>query len=282
MRARILNLDFDSPAKKKWRSPFHDWPRPAAKRNLIERLLRKVWLFRWDRHSHAFAATGISYCQSKDYRDRKVARYFPIRNWLVEELPSLHRPLKYKLRNIYWDIRHRIPGQYWHHTMHLGLKPGYYDADTKMLHAVFEIVRWYVEVQLAGHSGDKEQYTWYGDRSPEAGLAHLDWEIEECGVGGGGGGQLSQGEAASIKKDVYLWWTRDRPARREPYDIRCYIDNSRVTDRMRDKGMWGLFNNHSPKHDAAMAAATALEEFYNKEDKEMLEKAVSILHYWWD
>lgn len=282
MRSKALNIDMDDkPAKKKWKPPFHDWPRPTAKRTRWERFLRRFWLFRWDDHRFSFAATGIDWCQSQCYRDKKVARYFPIRNWIREELPRKRLPFKWKWDRLYWGIRHRLPGRYWHHTLDLGLKPGYYDADTKMLHATFEIVRWFVEVQLAKHQDyERKKYPWHNGRSPEAGLAHLDWEIEECS--GPPGSPMGQGESAQIKKDVYLWWTVDRPNRIDPHDVYDIADPRRKShaERKEEKGMWGLFNDNSDKR--GMWGSMALEDFYKKEDQEMLSKAVSILHFWWD
>lgn len=283
MRSRALKTDLDGEDKPKlwqWKNPFREWPRPAAKRSFVERALRKVWLFSWDRHATAFAATGIEYCQSIEYREEKLRRLFPKRYWLEHELPFLFKRPKWRWDKVYWWVRHRLPGRYWHHTLKLRLEPGYHDADTKMLHAVFEVIRWYVEVQLAHHCSEPEKYKWHGDRSPEAGLAHLDWEIADCS--GAPAGSIGQGEAAQIKKDVYLWWTVDRPNRIDPHDLYHIVDpdyGKRKTKRM---GIWSMMNDKSPNYTRAMWGSMALEEFYSREDQEMLTKATSILAHWWD
>jgi hypothetical protein len=164
----------------------------------------------------------------------------------------------------------------------LGIEPGYHDADTKILHANFEIIRWYVEEQLARqHDPDKTECKWYGNRSPEAGIAHLDWEIKDCS--GSPAGTIGQGEAAQIKKDVYLWWTVDRPNRIDPHDIYDLLDPDRRERRSKKRmGIWSMMNDHGPNYTRAMWGSMALEEFYKQEDQEMLTKAVSILPHWWD
>ena len=281
MRTRALNINLDEDAKKrkKWR-PFEGWPRPASKRSLLERALRKVWLFRWDAHSKSFVMSGVEYCQTIGYRDQKIARYFPKRNWLKEEFPYIFTNMKRRWDNAYWWIRHRIPGRYWHHTLKLGIEPGYHDADTKMLHAVFETICWYVEVQLASHQdSDRKEFKWYGDRSPQAGIAHLDWEIADCS--GAPAGQIGQGEAAQIKKDVYLWWTVERPNRIDSHDVYDIVDPDH-RKRFKGTGLWGMLSDKSETHSRAMWGSMALDEFYKQEDQEMLTKAVSILHHWWD
>lgn len=287
MRTRALNISLDDedekPSRWKWKNPFKEWPRPGTKRSRLERLLRRVWLFRWDDHRQFFAGSGIEWCQSQDYRDRKVARLFPKRNWLKEDLPKFFRVPKWRLTEAYWWVSHRLPGRYWHHTLNLGLKPGYYDADAKILNATFEIIRWYVEVQLAGHQDpDRDQYKWYGDRSPEAGLAHLDWEITDCS-GPPGSTTIGQGEAAQIKKDCYLWWTVDRVNRINPHDLYDILAPDRHSTED-DRGLlWSIFNaDKGPNYTRAMWGSSGLEQFYKTEDKEMLIKANSIHEFWWD
>lgn len=108
------------------------------------------------------------------------------------------------------------------------LRGHYCDKDILMLHANFQILVDFVEVESAWmHNLSSRRFRWPFSKpsSIEDGLAHLDWEIslkqdESMGVHQGEEGygeSTSQAKHATEVKTLYLWWARDRPNRPDPY-----------------------------------------------------------------
>lgn len=51
------------------------------------------------------------------------------------------------LKDVKWWVRHRTTDKY--HQVDTGLSPGYYDADTRLLHGVFSILKDFIEIECA-------------------------------------------------------------------------------------------------------------------------------------
>ena len=71
---------------------------------------------------------------------------------IVSDTGSKLRPLRRKfrpgrmrriVRDIYWGIRHRLDPRNRYHVMDTGLRPGYWDPDSRILNAVMEEVDWF-------------------------------------------------------------------------------------------------------------------------------------------
>lgn len=107
----------------------------------------------------------------------------------------------------YW-IRYRTYDKY--HVIDTGLKPRYYDTDTRMVHGLFQLVKDFVEVELA------IQYNLFEKkkmkRDPEAGLKHLDWAISL------GAESPTQSEHSKEIKEIYLWIVNVYEHRKDVYD----------------------------------------------------------------
>ena len=75
----------------------------------------------------------------------------PFRYWIAETLPDkiddIWRYIKRPFSQTKYWIRYRIFDRY--HIINTGLKPDYYDFDTRCLHAMFSMLVEYVETQLA-------------------------------------------------------------------------------------------------------------------------------------
>lgn len=129
----------------------------------------------------------------------------------------------YRLKSDIKDfIRYRVYDRYNIIKIH-SLKPGYWDADTRLLHGMFDLLVDFIEIEKAHmHKifDDTGKYKWYKrlhgwvpfikDRDPEAGLDYLDWEIEfakDC---------PGQSESAQEQKILYLWWKKF-PERKDPW-----------------------------------------------------------------
>jgi hypothetical protein len=153
-------------------------------------------------------------------------RKSPIKYFLAETFPDWCRatviwPIERK-RNAISDYLFRQP------VIKLkSLKPGWYDTDTKILHANFQLLSDYVEIECAWmevmcHSEIKEpnklsrRMGWW--RSAELGTKHL---ARETGLADLSLPPEERCERQAIKAqqalDLYHWW-KARDSRPDPYD----------------------------------------------------------------
>lgn len=127
---------------------------------------------------------------------------------------KLHKPDPYDMR-----LRNKIKKS----IKKLRKKP-YYDADGVMFHFMFESLVEFIEIELAIRNTDNKfenTYKWYHEylgieyRNPDAGLAHLDWEIDMIAnedldefntdlI-------IRQSKDALKKKELYFWYKYDWP-----------------------------------------------------------------------
>lgn len=71
---------------------------------------------------------------------------WPLRYWLHHTLPIHLSYLRRKyFKDPYWRVRHRVDPRHRYHTIRTGLKPGYWDPDSRILHGVMEMVEEFVE-----------------------------------------------------------------------------------------------------------------------------------------
>ena len=216
-------------------------------------------------------------------RDAKLKHHFPIRYFMWDTLPHLWNVEVYRrYRNIRGWIRYRTTDKY--HIVNTGLKPNYYDPDHRMLHVNFQILKDFVEIELASMMSSSEDdegedagkfLKKFGKRlrrarrknyrRPDLGLKHLDWEISET--------QGHQQEAAKEKKALYLWWTEYRENR---------------IDTLSDPLIWAKKDEDSSFKSILKGAnrelyklSHNLDEFYAREDDEMLERLMRVRKSLW-
>jgi len=158
----------------------------------------------------------------------KYRKEAPVRHWFTSTLPYMvYYPIKWRWTH-FWDaIRYRVVK---YHVVDTKLKPRWHDKDTLMLHANFSLLVDYVECEKAHRSGNDDRYSkrdrvlskiipYYYERyyrNPEAGMSHIDWELTLDDP------KLplyerspEQAKHAKAVKELYLWWTKERPARRD-------------------------------------------------------------------
>lgn len=153
------------------------------------------------------------------------------------------------------------------------------DPDNILLHANFQILKDFIEIELASWS-DSDDTTSnktilskfrsrfrfnrrHNLRNPEAGIAHLEWEIAETtGI---------QREAAIEKKELYDWWVNIRPYREDPFSYKLiWKDNT------------PSFNNSFTTGDRlSLDLSNNLSNFYDQEDTEMLHRLINIRKSLW-
>ena len=93
----------------------------------------------------------------------------------------------------------------------------WYDCDTRLFEAGFQILVDYVEGELAwmqilNEGKDKWYHRWLSvPNARERGLKLLEWEIQL------GDDSISQSKAAKEIRDLYLWYKDVRPTRIDPF-----------------------------------------------------------------
>ena len=227
----------------------------------------------------------------------------PFRYWLNETVPEFLDDVWTGFMSPYhktrqW-IRHHFFDKY--HVINTGLKPDYYDVDTRMLHGMFNLLVDFIEVEKAWIHVvfDKEarckfEYPWWSlgwarfksFRNAEAGLAHLNWEmslddpsLDEYARSD------SQAQGAREQFALYDWWKNVRPLRPDPYDASGWTD---YCERSRQANggniMWDTEDTTPEDKEESRAALDKLhdiEQAYEAEDEEMLIRLIKIRKALW-
>lgn len=233
---------------------------------------------------------------SKGWRlfEKEFSEKAPIRYWFKTKFRrNIVLPMIWKYEAIDQWIRHRTYDKY--HIVKTGLKPGYYDIDTLMLHSNFNMLKDFVEVEQAIHtywwSDECKNASWfekhmpfyrtfYPFRRPELGIKHLEWAAtlddpslpvhERCD---------SQAVFARETLSLYRWWVNERPAReKEKYveyndqglgSLGCFDDDfDREADDYKD-------------HVKSMTSRQNKEEEWQQEDDDMLVRLVKVRRGLW-
>ena len=211
---------------------------------------------------------GRGYGTSTDWEAWKPKAAEPIKYFLSETLPDWFMwNIGYWITRTYRDakfaVKCRIIKRY-HMVRCDGLKPGYYDDDTRLLHACFGILVNYVEHELPLMNG------WFKEtlhrrlmhwprRSREEGIKHLEWEkaLDD---------NPRQSKTAAEKLELYLWWKDVRPLRPDPDDAYCLLYESGVEDAL--------------LREAALRGGE-IEVAQYEEDDQMLQRLVAIRSSLW-
>lgn len=206
------------------------------------------------------------------------------------------------LKRLLWAIAYRTTQQY-NVVKIRSLPPGYYDTDTRIFHAMMQLVVDHVEVSMsAAHISMNDydlgfwEFLWmclpplispdWMIRSKWRGLAFL---AQEKRLGDPGlppeQRHPQQARAASEIEEIYLWWVEIRPKRPDPDDVAGLDD---VLKKVQDyKRKTRIFNSDMlPKSldaelQAAIETADRVEKAYADQDKDMMKRIIDILPYMW-
>ncbi len=125
-----------------------------------------------------------------DWQDQLAAR-FPIRTFIQETIPRLWRKLAgYRIarffKDLKWGFKHRYIKRHQYNVLRpKTLEPGYYDPQTRILHACMEdLCRFY-----------------------EHGAPQIDWDAEPY-----------HQHVYKEMTDIYTWWTKEFPTREEEWE----------------------------------------------------------------
>jgi hypothetical protein len=194
---------------------------------MIEYLVRKCRHVRaWVRYKPPSALSSLGW----RLFDEEFKINAPIRFWFSRTLTnSVLLPIKWKYESIYQWVEYRTIRRY--NVIETGLDPGYCDIGTQLLHASFNSLKNFVEVDLAlkeywYNSTCKASWcekhmpfyrTVYPFRRPSLGIKHLEWEMT---LGNPSLPAFEQSPAQAKKATeilaLYKWWTATRPLRIEP------------------------------------------------------------------
>jgi hypothetical protein len=170
-----------------------------------------------------------------------------------------HRLLKPSLlwQDVYWGVMHRTFRRF-NKVEIRSLKPGYYDADHRILHASFQLLKDFVE--------------------REKPFDRIDWDHDE-----------GHRNAASEIRALYHWWTVDYPSRSNLVD--------QVPDSERPHGFsdWSTANGGAfygpkeaklseityPKYHAALKLQWDREAQWEREEEENLCRLAKIRRFLW-
>lgn len=218
----------------------------------------------------------------------------PIRYWLKNDFRyGVIMPIRWKYDAVRDWIRYRTYDRY--HVVYTGLPPGYYGSDKQMFHASFNVLKDFVEVEMASlaywHSDDAKNAGWCERylpfyrifkpfRSREYGLAHLNWAAtlddpslppqERCD---------HQAISAREIRELYLWWVDVFPNRKE--------EELPIFDKQ-GLGSLGIldddFDHNSEDYKRFSEVCdrnTKLEEEWEEEDTQMFIRLVKVRRHMW-
>jgi hypothetical protein len=256
----------------------------------------------------------LSAATSRDWRLwREAARAsHPVRYWIAEEaLDWLQDIVNWpadRLNDVRYYVNNRWVTRSHALTAHArDIRPGSWcDVGNRFLPCLFNELVNFVEVEQAWHyciwdeaAREKYQVPWWRSgwlrwrtwRSPEAGLAYLDWASglkmdSHMGIDPGHseyGQPTHQALAAREIKELYLWWTRERPQRPDVYDesgwaAYCELRRERgadfldLEDRTEEEAEMGR---------VALERSQAIEAAYEAEDEVMMIRLIRVRDHLW-
>ena len=256
----------------------------------------------------------LSAATSRDWRLwRESARAsHPIRYWIVEEgldylqniwmwIPDRINDVRYYINNRWVTRSHAL-------TAHArDIRPGAWcDVGNRFLPCLFNELVNFVEVETAWHhvmwdEAARERFAvpWYRRswlrwrtwRSPEAGLAHLEWASglkldSHMGVDPGHpeyGQPTHQALAAREILELYHWWTRERPQRPDVYDESGWTE---YCELRRERGADFLDLEDKTEEEAemgrvALERSQTIEKAYEQEDEAMMIRLIRVRDHLW-
>jgi len=219
----------------------------------------------------------------------KRERTMPVRYFIAKTLPIWFAVKMMQYSDFKHWFLYRLVKKHKYQLVDTGLKPGYYDVDTRMLHSNFNMLKVLVEEELPLQqywSKKPKDADWIHD-GRVAGLAHLNWESSLVHDEHAGkeleGTRTDQAIRADEKRELYLWWVDDRPNRPDPWAN--VLDD--VVERKKGESWYGRFSDKglTDEQVAEKRAKTMkkfdIEEQYKDEDTEMLVRLMRVRSSLW-
>lgn len=219
----------------------------------------------------------------------------PIRYWIKKNIRiRISSRIRRRIKDTKYWIAHRTYDKY--HVVDTGLAPGYYGCDKRMLHSSFNILKDFVEIELASSSyywSDEYKnasllekylpfyYIFKPFRRPDLGVKNLMWAatLDDPSLPPHEQSPIQAKNAREILI-LYKWWTKERPARQ-------LLEIPGYSNQGLDSLMPALdddFDNSAKDyqlHKKIMKKNTALEKQWEIEDTRMLVRLVKIREGLW-
>jgi hypothetical protein len=246
----------------------------------------------WMRYNPPGALSSAGWCLfEKEYREKA-----PVRFWLTKDLRrKVVLPIKWKFTAISDWIRFRTYDKY--HVLKTGLKPDYVSVQHQILHVNFNLLKDFVEIEMAWHKYicDEEMrfnMTWCEKHmpfyrvvfpfcNPDMGVAHLEWAATLDDPALPPADQSPQ-QAKSAREilALYRWWIITRPSRKEivapPYSNQGLDDIMACFDPSFDRTAEDFV-----AHQDSMEDARVQSDQWDLEDDEMLIRLMKIRKELW-
>jgi len=244
----------------------------------------------------------------------RAKKNYPVRWWLAEEGLDYIQKFVYYIPDRLDEVRYYINNR-WITRSHAltahsrDIRPGnWMDVGHRFLPCLFNELVDFIEIEQAWihvcwdeQARLKFKTPWYRKgwlrlrtwRSPEAGLAHLDWAASlKCDETWGiepdtenYGKPTHQALAAMELKELYTWWTETYRNRPDPHDASGW---SAYCDASRDENnsFWSILNNDkTPKlremSDKALKLLQEIEAKYEAEDELMMIRLIKVRGALW-
>lgn len=217
----------------------------------------------------------------------------PIRYWLMHDFRyAVILPIQWKYRAINDWVRYRTYDRY--HVVKTGLQPDYYGFEDRSIHACFNMLKDFIEVEKSWNSfvcDENRSETWYEKyvpfywkfvefRRPDLGIAYLEWEatLDDPNLPPS---QQSPHQAVSAREQLalYKWWTETRPSRKEE-DVWEYSDQGLGILSVLDDDFDHEAEDYKISHEA-MERNEKLREQWDKEDEDMFIRLVKLRKALW-
>lgn len=257
---------------------------------MYSKIKAKIELFKhWMAYQPPYALSSQAWASFRKEFKQKA----PIRYWIHHDFrKKVKLPIKWKYEKISDWMRYRTLNR--NHILDTGLAPGYYDVDTKMFHVNFNLLKDFVEIEVAWkylmwHEDAQKEFKnywmyrhvpfvhrWF--RSPELGLKHLEWEstLDDPSLPPM---ERSEAQAVNAREIIalYTWWTKDHSTRVE-------IDFAPLPRGSDEDDIFHGFDRSSDEYKEFTKSCEAREaqaEGWEKEDEEMLLRLIKIRKCLW-
>jgi hypothetical protein len=247
-----------------------------------------------------------------EWEDRAKSAY-PIRWWIAEEGLDHVQKFVYYIPDKLNDVRYYINNRWVSHSHALtahprDIQPGNWsDVGNRFLPCMFNELVDFVEIEQAWHHciwsdeaktefetpwWRKGWLRWRTWRSPEAGMAYLNWAstLTNAEFLDEDKKHLAEPthQANSAKEiiELYTWWTITYRTRPDPYDASGWTAYCEANRAANGGSLWGsLGGDKTPEmkkmSDRSLKLLQKIEKAYAKEDEEMMIRLIKIRESLW-
>jgi hypothetical protein len=221
----------------------------------------------------------------------------PIRYWFSNTAYRKYvLPVKWKYEAVYNWIRYRTRDRY--HKLDIGLPPNYYSVETQMMHVNFNLLKDFVECELAWHTyawSDEAKFAGWWHRIPfysyfkqwfrpfrsrEWAFRYFEWasKLDDPSLPPT---QRCDHQAIAAREicALYIWWVDTVPSRKL-HELPTFSDQGlgdmSILDSDFDKN-----EEDYKEYEKINELNRALEKEWEKEDEEMLIRLVKVRKELW-